>query len=196
MIGLIRKLHIYAGLLTFSQLVVYGIAGLVATVQSGAERAKTPHSVYYVPFVVPPNSADKDIAALVYRTLNFPITRPVPDWYLQHTADHHLLLDFYNINGIHRVMVLEEEHRLRVEEIRNSTGLFLEDIHAATPEDENTPPLVRAWAVWNEVAMWTLLGFCASGIWLWLASRASDTWAWVSLGAGTGSMAALWWAFR
>lgn len=196
MIGVIRKFHIYAGLLTFAQLTVYGIAGLVATIQSGAERSKEPHSVYYAAFSVPPSSTDREIAALVYRTLQFPITRPVPDWYLRRTPDNHLLLDFYNINGIHRVVVLENEGRLRVEEIRNSTGAFLGDIHAATLAGDENPGLLRAWAVWNEVAMWTLLAFCASGVWLWLASRPGYKWAWLSVAAGTASLAVLWRVFR
>ncbi len=196
MIGVIRKLHIYAGVLTFAQLMVYGIAGLVATVQSGAERSQAPQSVYYAAFAVPSSSTDKEVAALVYRTLHFPITRPVPDWYLQRTPNNHLLLDFYNINGIHRVVVLENEGRLRVEEIRNSTGLFLEDIHAATPAGEGNPGIIRAWAVWNEVAMWTLLAFCASGVWLWLASRPGYAWAWLSAAAGTASLTVLWRVFR
>src|SRR6185295_15120884 len=48
--NLVIKLHIYAGLLTFTQLTLYGIAGLVATAQRGAERPKVAHTIRYVPF--------------------------------------------------------------------------------------------------------------------------------------------------
>ena len=187
---LIRKIHIYAGLLVFSQFVVYGIAGLSATVH-GFARSDTPRSVEHIPFRVPPSSTDKQVAALVYDKLRFPLTRPMPDWFLRHTPDNHLLLDFYNINGIYRVTVLENEGMLRVENIRNGTWLFLEDIHAATPADEEAPPVVQAWAVWNEAAMWTLLLFCASGAWLWLVTRRRYRWAWVSFAAGSASLAVL-----
>jgi hypothetical protein len=94
------------------------------------------------------------------------------------------------------VTVLEDQQRLRVESIPLSTGLFLEDVHAATPGDEGAPGLVRAWALWNEVAMWTLLAFCASGLWLWLASRPRFAWAWVSFAAGSASLVLLWSVFR
>ena len=191
----IRKIHIYAGLLTFAQLMVYGIAGLVAALYPGGERPKEPQSIRYVPFAVPPSSTDKEVAALVYKTLNLPMARPVPDWYLRHTADNHLLLDFYNINGIRRVVVLEAEGRLRLEQIHNSIWLFLEDIHAATPGDDSAPWLVHLWACWNELAMWTLLAFCVSGLWLWLASRPQYAWAWVLLASGIGSIAILWRVF-
>jgi hypothetical protein len=192
---LIRKIHIYAGLLVFSQFVVYGIAGLSATVH-GFARSEAPRSVEHVPFRAPPSSTDKQVAALVYDKLRFPLTRPMPDWFLRHTPDNHLLLDFYNINGIYRVTVLENEGMLRVENIRNGSWLFLEDIHAATPDDEEAPRIVRAWAVWNEVAMWTLLLFCASGAWLWLVTRRRYRWAWVSFAAGSASLAVLWAVLR
>jgi len=196
MTWLIRKIHIYAGLLTFAQLMIYGIAGVVAAVYPGGERPKAPQSVRYVPFAIPPSSTDKEVAALVYKTLDLPMARPVPDWYLRHTAENHLLLDFYNVNGIRRVVVMEKEGRLRVEEIHNSLWLFLEDIHAATPGDEGAPRLVHLWACWNELAMWTLLSFSVSGLWLWLAARALYVWAWALLAAGIGAIAVLWSVFR
>jgi hypothetical protein len=197
MTWVIQKIHIYSGLLTFAQLMIYGIAGLVAAFYGGGgERPKTPHRIQHIPFAIPPSSTDKEISALVYRTLDLPMAHPVPDWYLRHTPDNHLLLDFYNVNGIRRVVVLENEKQLRVEDIRNSWWLFLEDIHAATWGDAETPGLMRLWGVWNELAMWTLLSFCASGLWLWLAARPGFAWAWIALGAGSASLAGLWAAFR
>lgn len=195
-LALIRKLHIYAGLLTLSQLAVYGIAGLVTTIQAGRERSQIPHSMRMVPFHVPASSTDKQVARLVYDTLRPPLSRPMPDWFLQHTPDNHLRLDFYNINGIHRVTVLEEENQLRVEEIRLGLPRFLGDIHASTPGDEDAPALVRSWAFWNELAMWSLLGFCVSGTWLWLATRPRFWWAWAALATSVCGFAALWARFR
>jgi hypothetical protein len=120
----------------------------------------------------------------------------MPDWFLRRTPENHLLLDFYNVNGIYRVIVLEQEQKLRVEEIRNSIWLFLEDIHAATPNDPEAPALVRAWALWNEAAMWSLLAFCLSGIYLWLTTRPRMMWAWSALAVGTAAFMMLWSAFR
>ena len=194
--SLIRKIHIYAGLLTLSQLALYGIAGLVATFQASHERPKEPHSVTYRPFVVPASATDKEVADRVFRELRFPLTRPVPDWFLQRTPDNHLLLDFYNINGIYRVAVLESEGRLRIEQVRNSGWLFLNDMHAMTIGDREAPPLVRAWAWWNELGLWTLLGFSLSGVYLWLSSRPRFLWAWVALTVGTILFVILWEVFR
>jgi len=194
--NLVLKLHIYAGLLTFTQLMLYGTAGLVATVQTAAERPKVPHAIRYVPFKVTPSATDKQVADDVYRALQLPLTRPMPDWFLRRTPENDLLLDFYNINGIWRVVVLERESRLRIEEIRNSLGLFLGDVHAITTGDDEAPPLVRAWAFYNEFAMWCLLAFCGSGVYLWLTAQARSWWAWGSLATSTVGFAALWVAFR
>ncbi len=193
---LVLKLHVYAGLLTFGQLAIYGIAGLAATFQHGAERPKVAAAVRYVPFDVPASATDRQVADLVYQTLELPLSRPMPSWFLRRTADNDLLLDFYNINGIWRVVVLERQHRLRLEQIRNSTWLFLGDVHAAAGGDPEAPRILRIWSVYNAVAMWCLLAFCASGVFLWLSADARSQWAWISVGGSAGILAALWTAFR
>ena len=193
---IILKLHIYAGLLTFGQLMIYGVAGLVATFQPGLERPKIAHAFRYVPFTAAPSATDKEVAAAVYDMLRPPLARPMPDWFLRRTPENDLLLDFYNINGIWRVVVLEREHRLRIEEIRNSTWLFLGDAHAATTGDEEAPRIVRAWAIYNELAMWCLLAFCASGVYLWLSASTRGGWAWACVGIATVTLSALWVSFR
>jgi hypothetical protein len=126
----------------------------------------------------------------VYQTLKLPLTRPIPDWFLRRTSDNHLLVDFSNMNGIYRAVVLEREGKMRVEEIRNSLWLFPEDTHAAKTGDKQAPPLIRAWA------MWSLPAFCASGVYLWLASRPRHRWAWTAQAAGSASFAALRVEFR
>lgn len=194
--NLIIKLHVYAGLLTFAQLTLYGVAGLVATTHSGPERPHVPHTTRYVPFTAPPSATDKQVADEVFRTLQLPLSRPMPDWFLRRTPENDLLLDFYNINGIWRVVVLERENRLRIQEIRNSQSLFLSDVHAITTGDDEAPRVVRAWAYYNELAMWCLVAFCLSGVYLWLSAQARAWWAWGCLGASTAAFVALWAAFR
>ncbi|MCC7500144.1 MAG: hypothetical protein IT160_21370 [Bryobacterales bacterium] len=196
MTGLVRKIHIWAGLLVLSQLAIYGIAGLTAGVYASRARPNRPRSVRHVSFTPPANATDRQVAGLIYQQLRLPFTRPMPDWFLRHTTDHHLLLDFYNINGIYRVTVLEDEQRLRIEEIRNNLWLFMEDIHAATLADDGAPMPVRLWALWNEVALWSLAGFCLSGAWLWLATSRRHPWAWSALAAGSLAFAILWGTLR
>lgn len=194
--ALVLKIHVYAGLLTFAQLSIYGAAGIAAALQHGIERPKVARVVRHVPFTPPASATDKQVAAAVYELLAPPLARPMPDWFLRRTPENDLRLDFYNINGIWRVVVLEREQRLRIEEIRNGLGYFLSDVHAATPGDAGAPRLVRLWAIYNEAAMWCLLGFCGSGAYLWLSAPGRGRWAWACLAVGTSVFAALWASFR
>lgn len=194
--ALVTKLHVYAGLLTFAQLVLYGTAGLVATLQPGGERPKVAQSTRYVPFTPPPSASDREVADAVYRTLALPLTRPMPNWYLRRTPEQDLLLDFHTINGISRVVVLEREGRLRVEEIRNGTALFLLDLHATVGADPESPGLLRAWGVYNELGSLCLLAFIGSGVYLWLTGEPRAWWAWASFGAGLSAFVSAWVSFR
>jgi hypothetical protein len=189
-IVLIRRLHILAGLLVFSQFLVYGIAGLVASVQPSLERPKVPYLTRTVAFVRQPGESDKQVGMRVYELLKPQMSRPVPDWALQKSSEGYLRLDFYNVNGILRAFV--EPTQLRVEHIRNSTGIFIEDIHAATLNNEGAAPLIRAWAAWNELGIWALLFFSVTGLYLWLATRPAWVWGWVTLGVSCAVFGAFW----
>lgn len=192
---LVLKLHIYAGLLTFAQLFIYGIAGLAATVEE-RPRPKTIRSSREVAYTVPASKTDKEVADDVYRALALPLTRPMPLFAIKRDERNDLQLDFYNINGIHRVTVLERERTLRIDDVHNGPATFFNDLHTVTLNDDEAPPLVRVWGYYNAFAMWCLLGFCVSGVYLWLTATTRSLWAWGCLGAGTAVFAALWIAFR
>lgn len=196
MINLVRKVHIYAGLLVFSQFLIYGIAGIAATVQPSYERPKIPHTTRMVPFEVRPDETDLQVGNRVFDTLKPPMAHRIPQWALRRSPEGHLELNYYNINGIVRATVLEQQKQLRVESIRNSTVLFFEDIHAGTARGENQPALMAAWGWWNEVAMWTLIGFLVTGAWLWLGTRPRVIWTWAALVAGCAIFAGFWVVLR
>ena len=193
---MIKRLHIYLGLLSFTHLMVYGIAGLTASAQSSLERRKQASSERYVAFHASANATDQQVASLVFDQLKLPFTRPMPDWYLRRTAQNDLLLDFVNINGIYRVTVLEKEERLRIEEIRNSTWLFLEDIHAGTASSGAGMRLLTLWGIYNEFAMWSLTAMLLSGVYLWLSARPGLRWAQACLLASSGASVALYFYLR
>jgi hypothetical protein len=193
---MLKRIHIYLGLLSFSHLIVYGVAGLTAGAQHSLERPKVVESTRYESFTVPANLTDKQVAGLVYDRLQLPFTRPMPDWFLKHTAANDLQLDFLNINGIYRVTVLEKEQRVKIEEIRNSAWLFLEDIHAGTVHSADQMKLLRLWGFYNEFAMWSLLAMALSGVYLWLASRPGLRWAQLCLLSSAAASTAIYFLVR
>jgi hypothetical protein len=186
---LIQKTHTYAGLLTFVNLMVFGIVGLSATLGS---RPQDPvPEVRSEPFVVEPNLTDRQVAERVCSLLDLSLATPIQSAVIQHDARNNLLLDFWHANGRHRVTVLERESRLRVEVMRNSLWSYLGTLHATTAAFHSGDWRMQLWADYNELAMWCFLVMLASGVALWLLSRPRHRWAQCSLAVGCALVAAL-----
>ena len=191
---LIKKIHMYAGLFSFTAFIVYGAAGLHATFPV-APRAR-PGGERYVDFIAPGGMSDKEVADQVYRAIDLPLTGPVPGYALRRDASQHLRLNFYTPNGTRRVTVLEEEHRLRIESDRSRLLPFMDNLHSATVANASPRFLMLAWGWYNEVAIWSLLLMSVSGVYLWLASRPGHRWAQIAMAAGTGAFLVLYWVTR
>jgi uncharacterized iron-regulated membrane protein len=167
---LVKKLHIYVGLLNFSNLIVFGIAGLVATFQGGPQRTMGAEISRYESFTAPPGSTDKQIADLVFDRFRFPLADPVAGWAIRRDNAGSLPLEFWTVNGVDRVLYEPQQRRLRIQTSRSSLPFFLDDMHTVT-ELGQADWRMRAWAWYNHFAIWSLLAMAASGIYLWLASR-------------------------
>lgn len=187
---LIQKLHTYAGLLTFVNLMVFGVVGLSASFES-RPGAPVP-AVRYEAFRAEPNETDRQVAERVCESLHLSLATPIQSAVIQHDAAGRLLLDFYHANGRHRVTVLEDEGRLRVEVMRSSFWSYLGTLHATTAAFHSGDWRMQLWADYNEFAMWCLIGMMASGVALWLMARPRDRLARVSLALGGGLFAVLY----
>src|SRR5665213_346333 len=114
----IKKVHTYAGLLTFVNLVVYGMVGLAA---SYLLRAHPEAPVVTVrDYTVPANLTDLQVAERICAELNLRLATPVHSFVIEHDAANNLVLNLRHANGRHVVTVFEKEGRIRVEEARNS----------------------------------------------------------------------------
>lgn len=191
--GLIRKIHTYAGLLTFIHLVVFGVVGIWAVVQSKPGGAPQQPVVTELAFRVEPDSTDREVAEQVCSLLHLSLATPIQQAVIQHDAEGKLVLNFYHANGRDRVTVLESEQRIRVETTRNTVWRYLDTLHETTGVFRSGDSRMQLWAWLNEGAMWSLAVMMASGVALWLASRAGDRWAQIALAAGCGLFAALFW---
>ena len=168
----VRRLHMYAGLLTFTALLVYGISGLDATfARAPAQRQQNALEPRFEPFTVPAGITDKQVADLVYEHLKLPLSNPVPPFAVRRNAENNLAFDFYTVNGRTRVTVLEKENRLRIEPVRVGFFRFVNNLHGTTVGAPSPDWRVSAWKYYNEVAVWSLSWMVLSGIYLWLATR-------------------------
>jgi len=191
---LLLKLHLYAGLLTVSHLLVYAVAGLFATLQTSRPEPAAFHTSY-VPFATAPSATDEQVAAAAWRAVHLPLTFPLSKSELQRDDQQNLVLEYYTVNGIDRLTVLEREQRLRIDRTHSGMLQFLNDLHTAMPGDWKKPRIMAVWAYWNEFAAWCLGAFSISGVLLWIMSR-GFRWAAVFLIAGIGLFVAMRWLLR
>jgi hypothetical protein len=187
---LLKKVHTYAGLLTFVNLAVYGIVGLSITFLRQASRPAP--VVSYQNFSVADNLTDRQVAEQICSLLKLSLATPVQNAAIQRDRANNLLLDFYHANGHHQVTVLEKEGRLRVEASRKSFGHYLYTLHETTAAFHSGDWRMQLWADYNEFAMWSLLAMIASGFTMFLASRLGSRLAQVSLLAGCGLFTVLY----
>jgi hypothetical protein len=187
---LIKKIHTYAGLLTFVNLMVYGIVGLSA-VYLLSSHPQIP-VVSYENFIAEPNLTDRQVAERVCAQLNLTLATPVNSFAMEHDAANNLSLDLRHVNGRHKVTVLEREGRIRIEVSRNSLWLYLYTLHETTAAFHSGDWRMQLWADYNEFAMWCLLLMIASGFAMFLLARAKSRLAQISLAAGCCAFAALY----
>jgi hypothetical protein len=191
---LVKKIHTYAGLLTFVNLAVYGIVGLSALYL--LRPHPQPSVISYQNFTVKPNLTDRQVAELVCAQLNLSLATPVNSFAIQHDAANNLFLDFRHANGRHQVTVLENESRMRIEASRNSVWLYLYTLHETTAAFHSGDWRMQFWADYNEFAMWCLLLMISSGFAMFMASRARSRLAQLSLAGGCCAFAALYFFTR
>lgn len=187
---LLKRVHTYAGLLTFINFAVYGVVGLSVTFLRQAGRP--PSVIGYRDFSAGPNLTDRQVAERVCSQLNLSLATPVNKFAIQHDAANNLFLDFRHANGRHQVTVLEKEGRLRIETTRNSFGDYLDALHRTTAAFHSGDWRMQFWADYNECAMWLLLTMMASGFAMFLAARARSKLARISLAAGCCIFAGLY----
>ena len=193
----VKKLHMYAGLLTYCQFTLYGLAGLLASVRPGPEeRAPFPLTTTELAYRSAPGATDKQIADEIHALLDPPLSGPVPEWAVRRADDGQLQVTFHSVNGPTRVAVLEERGMLRVERVRNSAPRFLSNLHATTVRDWTGDWRLRVWAWLNELGLWALLGLALSGVYLWLASRPRLGVAVASSLGGLAGFVFLWFLIR
>ncbi len=189
---LTKKLHIYLGLLNFSIVLVFGIAGLTASIDESWPGQRAP-IVEDRAFRAPAGLRDVQIGDLVYAAVRPPLVTP-RKYPVYRNARKELIVDFYSVNGTQHITHLASENKLRVETRRNTFSQFLDRLHATTGNPSD--PRLRLWACYVEFSIWSLLAMVLTGLYLWASARWRFRWARISFAAGTALVAALWTMFR
>jgi uncharacterized iron-regulated membrane protein len=168
---LIHRIHAYAGLVTYVNLMLYAVVGIAALFDARTPRAAPPALVWEQPFAVLPGESDRAVAERVVRLLGLSLATPVHDFAIGHDSERHLVLDLYHANGRHVATVLGRPGRLRVSETRASLARYLNTLHVTTAAFHSGDGRMCLWAWWNEFAMWCLGVMAVSGVWIWWRRR-------------------------
>jgi hypothetical protein len=169
---LIKQIHTYAGLLSFTLLLVYGIAGLTATIRKGSEGSAPGFGPpRFESFALPPGADKQQVASLVYDHLKPGLVERPPADMVEADGDGNPRLDFWSVNGVERVTVLAQEGRLRIEGKPSDLADFLSALHATLTGYPTSFPLLRGWGVYNHFGLICMLFLTLSGAYLWQSSR-------------------------
>lgn len=190
----IRRLHMYLGLLNFSLLIVFGLAGLVVTAEApDIFRQKRGPETTVRDFTAPPDASDREVARQAGTAFAPPHAGPPV---VRRNGANQLVAELYSVNGMTRITLLESERKARIEEYRNSIWRFFDNAHATTLAEQSGDWVVRAWAWYIELSIWSLVAMALSGLWLGVVSRWSFRWTRISFAAGCAAFVVLYWIER
>jgi hypothetical protein len=191
-----KKLHMYAGLLTFSAFVVWGVTGIHGAFTPAPGEGGPPEisATQEIRLEAPGNLDDAALARYVYDHLDIPLRG---GHYNIHRDDRANLSFFvFTANGRRDVTYLEERKMVRLEIRQNGLTPFLSTMHTAHSRRGPTTPAARAWGFYNEFSTWAFLFMTISGVYLWLATRPGLRWAQLIAAVTLSSAAILWLATR
>jgi hypothetical protein len=179
----------YTGLLNFTMLLVFGIAGLTATIQPARRQTG---DLDTREFQIPPNLTDFEAAVAAFQFLNAPLSQAPGRGAVRRDGENHVSFTMYSANGPRIVTLLEKEHQVRIDSRKNSIWHFFENVHATTPREATHDMRERLWSWYTELSIWSLILMAASGVYLWLASRPAHRWGQISFVAGSGAFIVLY----
>jgi hypothetical protein len=192
-----KKLHMYAGLLTFTAFVVWGVTGVhgAFTPAPGEFTPPPVSSEKEVPFRASGTMDDKALAKAIYEAVQIPAAGG--HYNIHRDADANLAFTVFSINGGRDVTYLEKEGKVRLAHRVNSVWSYLSSMHTAHSRRHNkVSASAVAWGVFNEFSNWAFLFMTLSGVYLWVGSRPGLRWARILFGGAVAVTAVLWMAIR
>jgi len=187
-----KKIHMYAGLLSFMAFVVWGVTGIDAIFLPRPGEWQPPlisgHAEF--PFEGGGNLDDKKLAKAIYEAANLAMRGGYYD--IRRDEAGHLAFTAFTVNGQRDLTYLEEQRRVRIDFRDGDLGSFFSSMH--TGHSRRGPPDLpaRLWGYYNEFSTWAFLFMVLSGIYLWVATRPGMRWALILGGITTATTLLLW----
>lgn len=192
----VLKIHMYAGLLTFTAFVIWGVTGVHAVFlpEPGGFTPPPVSSLKEVPFESDGSLDDKQLAEAIFNAIEIPLAG---GRYNVHRDENlNLAFNVFTINGGREVTFLEEQGVVQVAHRANDLLGYLSSMHTAHSGRHRLTPAASAWGYYNEMSIWAFLFMTLSGVYMWLATRPKIRWAQLSFAGMAALTVALWLAIR
>ena len=188
---LLLKIHIYAGLLCSSYLLIFGLSSLNYNHHFG-QPAET--EVTWERSLKLRNMADNGAFSAAVRDSLGLIGWTIP-WRTHRDDRGNLHFGLNRPGKKYTIHVLLDEGRVRVEETRTGFWSVVNSLHALMRLPSS--PYMSLWGVYTDVCTVVVLFSAASGVYLWTRRRQERLIGWILLGAGSGTsllfMLYVWW---
>lgn len=176
-----KKLHMYAGLLTFTAFVVWGVIGIYAVFLPGPGNYQPPEisSIQEIPFEAPGDLDDTELARLIYETVDIPLAGG--HYNIRRDDDANLAFYVFTASGRRDISYVEDQRIIQIDVRQNDLFGFLSTMHTAHSNRGPRTTAARMWGYYNEFSVWAFLFMTISGVYMWLDTRPGMRWAqWIT----------------
>ena len=188
----VKKIHMYAGLLTFTAFFVWGVTGIHAVFLPLPGRFTPPEvaSVREVPYNAAGDLDDKQLGRKIFEAIEVPLAG---GHYNVHRDDQlNLAFNVFTVNGGREVTFLEDQGIVQIAHRRNSLWGYLSSMHTAHSHRHQLSVSSQAWGYFNEFSTWAFFFMTISGVYMWIATRPGLRWAQISFGGMAALTLLLW----
>ncbi len=187
-----KKIHMYAGLISFMAFVVWGITGIHAVFlpPPGGYSPPQVSSEKEFPFDGPGDLDDKQLAKRIFDAADLQMAG---GYYNVHRNENgNLTFNSYTANGPRDLTYIEDAKRVRIAFRTNDLGDFLSSMHTAHSRRGAPDLSSRLWGFFNEFSTWAFLFMTVSGVYMWIATRPKLPWARICAGGAVAVGGLLW----
>ena len=187
-------IHLHAGLLCSSYLLLYGISALDFNHEFISDDVNNGTTTWTRTLILPDLRDDSQLAEHVRDELGlsgWPLS-----WTISSDENGNLRYDMAQPAKFYTIHVTRATALVTVEETRRGLWHAIRGLHGLSAHIPGMPVLSRMWTMFTEITNWVVLFSACSGVYLWLSRREDRLAGWsILIGAGVlsiGFMAYLW----
>lgn len=188
----VKKIHMYAGLLSFMAFAVWGVAGIESAFlpPPGGYEPPDVSDRKEFPFESPGDLDDKEVGQRIFRASGVRMGGGV--YNIHRNEQGNLAFFLFTWNGRRDFTYLEDQKLVRIEFRNNDMAGFLSSMHTAFSRRHPPELPAQLWGYYNELSTWAFLFMTVSGVYMWIATRPNLPWARICAAGAVAAGAILW----